>query len=383
MATIKPYETKAGTRYRVRYTTPDRRYTDRRGFKSMDEATAFAHTVEVKKLAGEYVSPKAGELLIGALGEERIAHRRAHIKPSTMHAEESTWRIHVEPRWGKTRLRDVTPAAVKTWVSELATGTTPQLKNKVGRTTVNRPLSATSIGRAHGILTGILQDAVGEGRLARNVAAGVKVPRRSETERPYLTHARVALLADSTPEPWQGDLIRALAYTGLRWGEMIGLRKKHVDLVRSRLLVTENAVTVNGRIEVGTPKTGKKRSVPMTPMVREIFAARLASRRPGDLVWGDGKTHIMPPSSQAGWMAVAVRVAQESDFDWPDGVTPHSLRHTYASLAVQAGANVKTLQRSLGHKKASMTLDTYADLFEDDLGPVADALERAMRAAID
>jgi integrase len=55
-------------------------------------------------------------------------------------------------------------------------------------------------------------------------------------------------------------------------------------------------------------------------------------------------------------------------------MTPHDLKHTAASLAVSAGANVKALQRMLGHKSAAMTLDTYADLFEDDLGSVADRL---------
>jgi Site-specific recombinase XerD len=55
-------------------------------------------------------------------------------------------------------------------------------------------------------------------------------------------------------------------------------------------------------------------------------------------------------------------------------MTPHDLKHTAASVAVSAGAYVKALQRMLGHKSAAMTLDTYADLFEADLGSVADRL---------
>ncbi len=58
-------------------------------------------------------------------------------------------------------------------------------------------------------------------------------------------------------------------------------------------------------------------------------------------------------------------------------LTPHDLRHTAASLAVSAGANVKALQRMLGHASAAMTLDRYADLFDDDLDTVADALDAA------
>lgn len=56
------------------------------------------------------------------------------------------------------------------------------------------------------------------------------------------------------------------------------------------------------------------------------------------------------------------------------GLTPHELRHTAASLAVSAGANVKAIQRMLGHASAAMTLDRYADLFDDDLDAVAERL---------
>ena len=63
-----------------------------------------------------------------------------------------------------------------------------------------------------------------------------------------------------------------------------------------------------------------------------------------------------------------------------DGLTPHGLRHTFASLAISAGANVKVVQRLLGHSTAAMTLDLYDHLFDDDLAGVADALGKAINA---
>ena len=60
-----------------------------------------------------------------------------------------------------------------------------------------------------------------------------------------------------------------------------------------------------------------------------------------------------------------------------DGLTPHELRHTAASLAVSAGANVKSIQRMLGHASAAMTLDVYSGLFDDDLDAVADRMDAA------
>ena len=64
-------------------------------------------------------------------------------------------------------------------------------------------------------------------------------------------------------------------------------------------------------------------------------------------------------------------------------ITPHDLRHTAASLAVSARANVKAVQRMLGHAKASMTLDVYTDLFDEDLDGVADRLDSAIRSTAD
>ena len=60
---------------------------------------------------------------------------------------------------------------------------------------------------------------------------------------------------------------------------------------------------------------------------------------------------------------------------------PHDLRHTAASIAVHAGANIKALQRMLGHKSAAMTLDVYADLFDSDLDDVARTIDAAVQVA--
>jgi integrase len=82
------------------------------------------------------------------------------------------------------------------------------------------------------------------------------------------------------------------------------------------------------------------------------------------LVGRDGG-YLLRPKSATGWFQAAVKRAAVQT------ITPHDLRHTCASLAVAAGVNVLALQRMLGHTSAKMTLDTYADLFDDDLDAVA------------
>lgn len=66
-----------------------------------------------------------------------------------------------------------------------------------------------------------------------------------------------------------------------------------------------------------------------------------------------------------------------------EGLTPHELRHTCASLAIAAGANVKVLQTLLGHKTATPTLDRYGHLFPDDLGRIADGFDAAAKSSAD
>jgi hypothetical protein len=110
MATISKYETASGaTLYRVRYRTPDRSETQRRGFKTRRSAEAFAATVEVSKLRGEYVAPADARVTVGELGAAWLNRQRGHLKPSAYSGLEIAWRLRVEPRWGHVASGDIRP----------------------------------------------------------------------------------------------------------------------------------------------------------------------------------------------------------------------------------------------------------------------------------
>ena len=361
MATIEAYETKnKGKLYRVRYRKPDGKSTDKSGFTTKRDAQIFANTVEVEKLRGEYIAPKLGQITVGSLATAWIERKRADLKPSSFAPLETAWRVHVEPRWGATRLTDIDLDAVEIWISTL-TGS--------GK-------SATVVTRAFGVLAGILDSAVKARRIVKNPARGVEnLPRKKAKARVYLTHEQVAALAEASGE--KKVLVNVLAYCGLRWGEAIGLRVKHLDLLRKKLMVVENAVQVNMRIVVDTPKGHDARSVPIPKFLVDELAHQCAGKRSDDLVFpGREGRHLFRSVSFTGWFTKAVEKAELPR------ITPHDLRHTAASLAVSAGVNVKALQRMLGHKSAAMTLDTYADLFDDDLNAVAPALDKARKSAL-
>lgn len=356
MGSVTPYSTTGGKRYRVRYRRPDGTQTDKRGFTTKRDAELFLSTIEIAKAKGEFIDLSAAEVKIGAIGATWVASREQVLKPSTYRSIESAWRIHVEPKWGRRTLANIRHSEVQDWVSLMA-----------------RSQGATNVLRAHGILAGILDSAVRDRILSSNPARDMALPKKGKKRRAYLTHVQVERLALTSRHP---AMIRFLAYTGLRWGEATGLRIRQLDLARRRARIEENAVLIGTTVVIGSPKSHKQRSVPIPAFVVEELGLRLRTRAQDDFVFGNGDEPMRLPNSRDGWFASAVRRAQVEDPKFPR-VTPHDLRHTAASLAVSAGANVKAVQRMLGHASAAVTLDIYSDLFDDDLDGVSTALDRA------
>jgi integrase len=352
VATISRYSTSAGPRYRVRYRTPDRRQTDKRGFRTKRDAEIFAATVEVKKLNGEFVSESAGRITIGELAPEWLARKEQATAPSNYRMIESAWRNHVAPSWADRRVADVTVIDVEAWVAGL----------------VRSGSGATTVIRAHGVLSGILNDAVKGRRLSVNPAKGIdNMPRKTARRHVYLTADDVHRIADEAGA--HGTLVLTLAFCGLRWGEAIALRVRDIEFLKRRLSVSENAVQLGVDHAVGPTKGRKARSVPVPPFVLDRLSASCVGKSAESLVFSArGGGYLPRAKSNRGWFAGAVKTAGVQT------ITPHDLRHTCASLAVSAGVNVLALQRMLGHTSAKVTLDTYSDLFDTDLDAVASTL---------
>ena len=155
-------------------------------------------------------------------------------------------------------------------------------------------------------------------------------------------------------------------------GELTELRFGDIDRERKRANISRAVVWVKGTAIVGTPKSGKPRDVPLTSKVLSV----MGEGAPGDLIFTSARgQRIRPTNFRWTHMKAAVKAACAADPSFPPGLYPHDLRHTAASLAVSAGANIKALQRMLGHAKAEMTLSTYAGLFDSDLNDVADRLD--------
>jgi integrase len=299
---------------------------------------------------------------------------QAHLKPSTRERYAGILRKHILPRWSDARLVDITHTDVQTWVTTLA-----------------EARSAATVRKIHRVFSLILKTAIKDGRLARNPAADVNLPRITTSEPRYLTHEQVDALATACASPppdrsihgpkdetWNSAyrlVVLFLAYTGCRWGEMAALRVASVDFLRRRVKIVEAVTLVRGVQTWGTPKGHERREVPLPPFLIGELAAHVAGKRPDDLVFT--ATNGGALRAQVFQRAVLTRAAASIGLDH---FHPHEFRHTAASLAIAAGADIKVVQQMLGHKSATMTLDLYGHLFEDRLDEVAAAMDAARRS---
>jgi integrase len=346
------------------------RYVDDQGAensKSFDrraDAQRWLDEITAAQVTGAYVAPKAGLVKVADVHAKWIG-TQGHLKATTVATRRVTWSAYVEPRWSSVAVAEVHTSDVKAWLQNMSAA-------GAGPATVENALS---------VLRQVLELAVVDRRLARNPCAGVKSPRRQHRPRGYLTHDQVELLAKCVGET--ATVIRFLAYTGLRWGEMAALRVEAVDMLRRRVHVHQAVAEVGGRVVWSTPKSHERRSVPFPRFLVDELSVLMLGKGRDDLVFTAPAGGVLRVST---WrprvLAPAVRQLQAMLKEFPK-VTPHDLRHTAASLAISAGANPKAVQTMLGHASAVLTLDTYADLFPDDLEMVAAALDDARRGALE
>jgi integrase len=231
---------------------------------------------------------------------------------------------------------------------------------------------------AFGALRQVMGAALEDDRIPRNPCDGVKLPKRAHADRGYVTHAQVAALAAAVP--YRPEVVRFLAYTGLRWGEMAALRVCDVDMLRPRVNVSRKVTEFNGLVW-STPKTWERRSVPLPAALTDELSTLMVGKAHDDLVFTTAPGDVLRVSNyQKRFFVSAVAECQQTDESFRR--SPRTICATPRRLwRCRPVPTLKAVQRMLGHAKASMTLDVYADLFDDDLDGVADRLDGAIKSA--
>jgi integrase len=232
-------------------------------------------------------------------------------------------------------------------------------------------LSPRTVRWTHTVLKTTLDHASDAGHLiAKKPASRTKFPPMRDTTHIYLTAAEVAVLARVCGD--QGDVVSILAYTGLRFGELTGLNVEDVDLDARRIRVRRSITQVGGKLVEGNPKSkAGRRSVPIPERLVPMLKARIDGRLPGAAAVTSAKGSRLGLENwkrSVRWRAVIAEIGR-------DKLRVHDLRHTYASLSRRAGADLRLLQKAMGHASITVTAHTYADLFDDELDDIAAALD--------
>lgn len=371
------------TRWRVRW-VDDSTNERTKVFERKPDAQAFLNALTADIQRGDYIDPKKSRVTFGTVAEDWFA-TKAHRKPKTLAGYRGLLDTLILPRWGNTALKLVDYQSLSKWIGGLS----------VDGSQRETPLSASRIRQTHQCVGAVLKYAQKSGLVAKNIAAEVErkhdLPTENERTPHYLTHAQ--LLGLTTHMERFQTLTWVLGYCGIRLGEASALRRGNVK--DRRLMIEESATNVTGKGMVTTKtKTGKSREVALPPPVWDRLVTELPNdpkalvfpNRKGGMLTNHQYRYVLD-KAVAAMQAETTKQRQHEITETgrattPETptITPHDLRHTCASLLIASGANIKVVQRQLGHATASMTLDRYGHLYDTDLTRAADELGKAMEA---
>lgn len=295
----------------------------------------------------------------------------------------------VRPRFGSTRIGDIDERAVKAWVADLDSGA---IRTKYGEPYTKGAIK-TGVRR---LLGSMLRYAVRRRWIMADPTAGVRLPRAPMQRVDAFTPAEARAIADAagtlrTPtgrpcgRPMDRLIVLLLASTGMRPGEMAALDVRDVDLAHGTINVDKTMTKAEAghyRYVQGDTKTPKgRRHLPIPPFLRDGLEELVAGRDGGEPLFTSPRGERL---LYAQWSKRVFRPARAAAGIDPDGrtLTLYSLRHTFASVAIAAGADVKTLQELMGHEDATVTLNTYAAAFADRRVEVAGAVSDAFDDAL-
>lgn len=294
----------------------------------------------------------ATELTIGDLWP-RFRSTKNRISQGSQQAYDAAWAHHLK-RWAPVRAADITAADLREWIPSL--------------TTIHgKPVSAAYEGYLMGVMKAILEHAVEATAITVNPMARIKRRKKKVKARRYLTVQQAdALLEAVAPH----DLIVLfMLRTGARRGEAAVVTVDDLDVRRQRVRI-QSGIDSDG--SDGDTKTGEHRDVPVRGELLARLQAAAKGKRRGAYLMPDPDGN---PWTRHKWRPVWDKVRGSTGI--PDFDT-HELRHTAVSWAIHAKANVKTVQRMVGHASAAMTLDVYGHLWDDELDEVVGRVDELL-----
>lgn len=344
-----------------------------------------AAEAELSRLLGElstgaFVQPS--RMTVGPYLEwwlENVAKDR--VAPRTYERYIQIVRLHLIPALGQHRLQQLHPLHIEACYRSALTGGRARRDKHSGK------LSAASVLQHHRVLHKALGDAVRRKMLPVNPCDAVTPPRVSQPEMRALDEDETARVLDAARGgDWYTPIVLAVT-TGLRRGELLGLKWSHIDLEAGTLTVARSLQQTRDGLQFKEPKTAKStRTISLPQLAVEALTAHKAEQARLRLAMGpayhdqglvfakpDGGP-MRPDALSQAFRALVKRLGL--------GVRLHGLRHSHASQLLRAGVPVKVVSERLGHSTAMLTLNTYAHVLPGQQEEAAAMIDSALRAAL-
>jgi integrase len=359
-----------------RWRVAGRREIDAKRLKSKIEKGIYEGTHREKE-----------NITFAELADKWLEIKKAEVRPKT----QATYKAHVERlkrHFGDMKIKSIGPEEVEGFAAKL-----PKMKYKAGKKSKEKAKTITpaTASRCLTLLKAIMEKAVQWGYIGANPAAYVKKPRAARAEVEYLEPEEVKRLlqaAGTLDEVWGSKghkrdyitcrkaLLMFAALTGARQSELLGLRWGDVDLEERKAYIRQ--VLQGG--EFYPPKSEAGRRVIDLPgiLVEELKAHQVRQavelpQNPHDLVFtSETGRPLASRNVTQRILEPALRVAGLRKVGF------HALRHSYVSMLIAQGENVKTIQSLVGHASAGMTWDVYGHLFENAGREAVDRLQNAL-----
>jgi len=299
-------------------------------------------------------------------------HSRPKIRPTTQETYESRIRLHIIPEIGSIPLNKLTQNDLQQFYGRLKKSGRKRFTDKYGE-----GLSDRMVRMCHATCRSALEKAVQDGLIRVNPAIGCKLPPKKAREMQVLTREELQrFLIQAKFEGYYEVFLLDLA-TGLRRGELMALQWDDLNFKTGVLNVNKQVYDVRGQLQISTPKT--KNSIRKIVLPPAVVAVLREYKKTVDSRW-------MFPSPVKEDCPITPGVVRRRlqlilEHAGCKHVRFHDLRHTFATLALENGMDVKTLSAMLGHVSAATTLDIYTHITDDMQRAAAENIDRGIGKA--
>jgi len=298
-----------------------------------------------------------------------LVTKQIEMRPSAFRRVEEHVRLRLVPALGQMRLTKLAPQQIQTVYTESLT----------------QGLAPSTVRGMHFTLRNALETAVEQGTLSRNPAQAVKKPRQMRSEMQVLNAEQARALIEAA----RGERLEALyllaLHTGMRQGELLGLRWKDVHLDLNSLHITTTVSWDSTGYHFGEPKTKRsRRRIALSPAIVGVLLAhrtrQVEERLKAGAAWQDHglvfPTLLGTPQSPSNIRTRSMnRILTRAQLPL---VRFHDLRHTAATLALSANVNPKIVSEMLGHSSVAFTLDTYSHVLPTMQTDAAAVMDRVL-----